>query len=238
LSYDLDELAEARRLADWMFEQFRPLVSDDTAEVGAGIGTFSGRLLGAEVGRLLLVEPDPALAAELERRFGSDPRVELVRDSVPGSPTLARDAGRFGFVLCQNVLEHVPDDGGAVRELAAALRPDGVLGLLVPAHPRLYGSLDREYGHERRYTRERLERLIADAGLELVELRSFNLLGVAGWWWKSRRGARGLGHRSLRAYEALLPLWKPVERLLRPRAGLSLIAVARRSGPPTLTRSC
>jgi SAM-dependent methyltransferase len=228
LSYDLDELAEARWLAEWMFEQFRPLVSDDTAEVGAGIGTFSGRLLGAGVGRLLLVEPDPALAAELERRFGTDQRVELVRDSVPGSPTLARDAGRFGFVLCQNVLEHVPDDGGAVRELAAALRPDGVLGLLVPAHPRLYGSLDREYGHERRYTRERLEGLIADAGLELVELRSFNLLGVAGWWWKSRRGARGLGHRSLRAYEALLPLWKPVERLLRPRAGLSLIAVARR----------
>jgi SAM-dependent methyltransferase len=230
LSYDLDELAGARRLADWMFDQFRPLVSHETAEVGAGIGTFSERLLGAGVERLLLVEPDPELAAELERRFGSDTRVELVRDSVPGSPTLARDAGRFGFVLCQNVLEHVPDDGGAVSELAAALRLDGVLGLLVPAHPRLYGSLDREYGHERRYTRERLERLIADAGLELVELRSFNLLGVVGWWWKSRRGARGLGHRSLRAYEALLPLWKPVERLLRPRAGLSLIAVARRSG--------
>jgi SAM-dependent methyltransferase len=230
LSYDLDELAGARRLADWMFDQFRPLVADETAEVGAGIGTFSERLLAAGVERLLLVEPDPELAAELERRFGDDPRVELVRDSVPGSPALARDAGRFGFVLCQNVLEHVPDDGGAVSELGAALRPGGMLGLLVPAHPRLYGSLDREYGHERRYTRERLERLIADAGLELVELRSFNLLGVAGWWWKSRRGARGLGHRSLRAYEALLPLWKPLERLFRPRAGLSLIALARRSG--------
>jgi len=228
LSYDLDELAEANRLADWMFEQFRPFVSEETAEVGAGIGTFSGRLLAARVERLLLVEPDPALSAELERRFGADPRVELVPDSVPGSPTLARDAGRFGFVLCQNVLEHVPDDAGAVGEIAASLRPGGALGVLVPAHPRLYGSLDREYGHERRYTRERLERLIADAGLELVELRSFNLLGVAGWWWKSRRGARGLGRRSLRAYEALLPLWKPVERLLRPRAGLSLIAIARR----------
>ena len=230
MSYDLDELAGARRLADWMFSQFRPLVADDSAEVGAGIGTFTEHLLGAGVERLLLVEPDPELAAELERRFGADPRTELVRDSVPGSPTLARDAGRFGFVLCQNVLEHVPDDEGAVTELAAALRPGGSLGLLVPAHPRLYGSLDREYGHERRYTRERLQRLIAGAGLELVELRSFNLLGVAGWWWKSRRGASGLGHRSLRAYEALLPLWRPIERLLRPRAGLSLIAVARR--PP------
>ena len=57
MSYDLDELAEANRLADWMFEQFRPVVADETAEVGAGIGTFTGRLLGAGVERLLLVEP-------------------------------------------------------------------------------------------------------------------------------------------------------------------------------------
>jgi SAM-dependent methyltransferase len=228
--YDLDELARAQRLADWMFEQFRPLVAGETAEVGAGIGTFSERLLGAGVKRLLLLEPDPELAAELERRFGADPRVELVRESVPGSAALARAAGGFGFVLCQNVLEHVRDDAGAAAELAAALRPGGRLGLLVPAHPRLLGSLDRAYGHERRYSRERLERLIRDAGLELEELRSFNLLGVAGWWWKSRRGAGQLGRGSLRAYEAILPLWRPLERLLRPRAGLSLVAVARRPG--------
>lgn len=230
--YDLDELARAERLAGWMFEQFRPYVAAETAEVGAGIGTFSERLLGVGARRLLILEPDAQLAAELERRFGSDPRVELVRESVPGSSVLAREAGRFGFVLCQNVLEHVPDDAGAVAELAGALRPGGRLGLLVPAHPRLFGSLDRAYGHERRYTRERLERLIHDAGLELEELRSFNLLGVAGWWWKSRRGAGQLGRRSLRAYEAILPLWRPLERLLRPRAGLSLIAVARRGQTP------
>jgi SAM-dependent methyltransferase len=228
--YDLDELARAQRLADWMFDQFRPLVADEVAEVGAGIGTFSERLLAAGVERLLLVEPDPELAAELERRFGGDPRVELARESVPGSRSLADAGRRFGLVLCQNVLEHVADDAGAVRELAAALRPGGRLALLVPAHPRLYGSLDRAYGHERRYGRERVERLIGDAGLELLELRSFNLLGVAGWWWKTRRGSTELGRGSLRAYEAVLPLWRPLERLMRPRAGLSLIAVARRRG--------
>ena len=119
-----------------MFSQFRPLVADETAEVGPGIGTFSERLLGAGVERLLLVEPDPALADELERRFGPTAHGAGARLGA-GSPALARDAGRFGFVLCQNVLEHVPDDAGAVTELAAALRPGGALGLLVPAHPRL-----------------------------------------------------------------------------------------------------
>lgn len=211
-----------------MFEQFRPLVANHSAEVGAGVGTFSERLLDAGVERLLLVEPDPELAALLERRFGHDGRVELVRERLPSAPSLARDAGRYGFVLCQNVLEHVDEDAAAVAAMAGALRPGGSLGLLVPAHPRLFGSLDRAYGHRRRYTPERLERIVRGAGLELVELRSFNLLGVAGWWWKGQRGAAGLGAGSLRVFEAMLPLWRPLERRLRPRAGLSLIAVARR----------
>ena len=228
--YDLDELARARRLADWMFDQFRPFVADETAEVGAGLGTFSARLLEAGVRRLLLVEPDPDLAAVLARRLGADERVELVREALPDAPSLARDSGRYGFVLCQNVLEHVEEDARAVAAMAGALRPGGTLGVLVPAHPRLFGSLDRAFGHRRRYTRERLGRILAAAGLEVVELRSFNLLGVAGWWWKSRRGATSLGARSLRAYEAILPLWRPLERRLAPRAGLSLIAVARRPG--------
>jgi SAM-dependent methyltransferase len=213
-----------------MFEQFRPLISDETAEVGAGVGTFSARLLDVGVRRLLLVEPDADLAAVLERRFGGDERIELVREALPDAPSLARDAGRYGFVLCQNVLEHVEDDAEALAAMAAALRPGGTLGLLVPAHPRLFGSLDRAFGHRRRYTSARLKQMLEAAGLELVELRSFNLLGVAGWWWKSRRGATTLGTRSLRAYEAILPLWRPLERRIAPRAGLSLIAVARRPG--------
>ena len=39
-----------------------------------------------------------------------------------------------------------------LRAIAGALRPGGRLGLLVPANPKLYGRLDRGYGHVRRYT--------------------------------------------------------------------------------------
>jgi SAM-dependent methyltransferase len=213
-----------------MFEQFRPWVTGDVAELGPGVGTFTERLLDAGTGRLLLLEPDEELASRLERRFGSDPRVTLVREGLPGSPALAAERGRLGFVLCQNVLEHVEDDATGVAAMAAALRPGGRLGLLVPAHPRLYGSLDRTYGHHRRYTKERVRRLMDGAELELDELYSFNLLGVAGWWVKSRRGATSLGSRSLAAYEGMLPAWRAVERRVRPPAGLSLVAVARRPG--------
>jgi SAM-dependent methyltransferase len=227
-TFDLDELAGADRLSDWMFEQFQDAVADPAVELGPGVGTFTARLLDAGVRELLLVEPDPRFADVLERRFGGDPRVSIVREGLPESPALAARAGAFGMALCQNVLEHVDDDGAALNAIAAALRPGGRLALLVPAHPRLYGALDRAYDHRRRYTRELLAARIDTAGLELLDLYSFNLLGVAGWWVKSRLGATGLGSRSLAAYERLLPVWRPLERRLRPPVGLSLIAHARR----------
>lgn len=226
--WDLQNLARAHRLGDWMFEQFSRFATGDVVEVGAGIGTFSERLLGAGAESLLLVEPEPACAQELRSRFGADPRVEVTEDVLPESAALDARAGRADFVVCQNVLEHIDDDAASVAAMGAALRPGGHMTLLVPAHPRLYNRLDRSYHHHRRYTRERLAGLVEGAGLELEGLYSFNLLGIPGWWLQGFRESPGIDTRSLRIYEALLRVWKPVERRLRLPWGLSLIAQASR----------
>jgi SAM-dependent methyltransferase len=226
--WDLQNLARARRLGDWMFEQFSSFAAGEVVEVGAGIGTFSERLLAAGAESMLLVEPEASCAQALRSRFGADPRVEVAEGVLPASAALCARAGRADFVVCQNVLEHIDDDGGTVAAMAAALRPGGHMTLLVPAHPRLYNRLDRTYDHHRRYTRERLAGLVDGAGLELDELYSFNLLGVPGWWLKGFRQSPGIDTRSLRTYEALLRAWKPIERRVRLPWGLSLIAHATR----------
>lgn len=228
--WDLEALAGARGLGDWQFAQAAPYARGTVAEVGAGIGTFSERLLGAGVERLLLVEPEAACVERLRARFGADARVTISDETLPDSPALAELAGACDLVLCQNVLEHIADDGAALASMGAALRPGGVVVVLVPAHPRLFGALDRAYGHERRYTRERLSRLADDAGLEVVDLVSFNALGILGWWAKTRFSPQPrLDPASLRWYERLLHLWRPVEDRIRPRlrVGLSLVLVAR-----------
>jgi SAM-dependent methyltransferase len=224
---DLRLLAGAERLADWMFDQYAFAVGPEVAEVGAGVGTFSERLLDAGAERLLLIEPERVAADALGSRFAADERVEVVADEVPGSTALTARSRTLDLVVCQNVLEHIDDDGAAIAEMAAALRPGGRLALLVPAGPRLYGALDLAYGHRRRYTSARIERLYTEAGLVAESVRPFNLLGVPGWWLSNRVGRTGIDPRALRIYEALVPLARRVEEGLRPPLGLSLVALGR-----------
>jgi SAM-dependent methyltransferase len=226
--FDLEQLARANGLCDWMFSQFADAAHGTVVEIGAGIGTFSDRILRNDADRLVLVEPDQASAHVLRTKFGGDARVEVLQQALPAWIGVAELETQADFVLCQNVLEHIEDDAGAVAAMAAMLRPGGQLGLLVPAHPGLFGALDRRYGHHRRYTRRRVEQVIREAALELSDLYSFNLLGAPGWWLANRRSQPSISAGSLRLYELILPPWRWLEQRLRPPAGLSLVARAVR----------
>ena len=70
--------------------------------------------------------------------------------------------------------------------------------------------------------------LIAGAGAELTDLRSFNMLGVPGWWIAGRTELLDISEGSIRVSEALVRAWRPVEEVLRPPLGLSLVARGRR----------
>ena len=226
--WDLENLSRAERLGDWIFEQFRPHVRGRVAEVGAGIGTYSRRLLAAGVDDLLLVEPDEACAARLTSDLGDRAEVHIARETLPSAPVLR--SREHDFVVALNVVEHISDDAAAVGAMAGALAPGGVLTLLVPAHPRLYGKLDRAYGHCRRYTRASLEALVTGAGLEVLDLHAFNALGILGWAVKNRGRSPSLDPRSLRVYERILPAYRWLaEDRFRPPVGLSLIVHARRA---------
>jgi SAM-dependent methyltransferase len=226
--WDLRTLAEAKRLCDFQFEQVPKDFGARVLEVGAGIGTFSERLLAAGAQELLLIEPEKACVSELEARFGADPRVTVRAELLPDAPSLRDRDGHFDFALSQNVLEHIEDDYAAMAAMARAVRPGGRVTALVPAHPRLYGAIDRAFGHYRRYTRERLRAITAAAGLEVERLYSFNALGLLGWWAKKRTGAQEIGSSPLRAYEALLRAWAPIERRVDLPVGLSVIVHARK----------
>ena len=121
----LRRLADAHRLQDWMFSVLRPSRSGPMLEIGAGIGTFSARLLEHGADPLLLIEPEDACVDELRRRFGDDHRVRIAQELLPEAAALRAPGTAFSYALCQNVLEHIEDDVAALSAVVDALEPGG-----------------------------------------------------------------------------------------------------------------
>ncbi|HET7349643.1 MAG TPA: class I SAM-dependent methyltransferase [Marmoricola sp.] len=87
-------------------------------------------------------------------------------EGVCGSATALPFADEvFDVVSAFDVVEHCEDDALAVAELARVLRPGGRLLLSVPAYQWAWSDHDVRAGHHRRYTRDRLHRLVEGAGL-------------------------------------------------------------------------
>src|ERR1700735_37023 len=79
--------------------------------------------------------------------------------------------GTFDRVIASEVLEHIPDDTAAMRELARVLGPGGAMAVTVPrCGPEVINwALSDEYhdtpgGHVRIYRRSPLERRLGSAG--------------------------------------------------------------------------
>jgi 2-polyprenyl-3-methyl-5-hydroxy-6-metoxy-1,4-benzoquinol methylase len=71
----------------------------------------------------------------------------------------------FDFLVCSEVLEHIPDHELAVRHLLDLLCPQGVAIITVPGGK--MSAFDKVIGHQRHYTPERLEKMLFDAGFEV-----------------------------------------------------------------------
>ena len=82
----------------------------------------------------------------------------------------------FDLVLATDVVEHVEDDAGALREIARVLRPGGTLLLTVPAFKLLWGLQDRVSQHKRRYQLKPLAEKVTVAGLRVQRAYYFNYL--------------------------------------------------------------
>jgi hypothetical protein len=72
--------------------------------------------------------------------------------------------------------EHIDDDEAVARETVRVLRPGGRALVTVPCSMKLWSGHDLALGHVRRYERADLVRLMEAAGLQVVDVMSWNVL--------------------------------------------------------------
>ena len=131
--------------------------------------------------------------------------------------------------MCLNVLEHIEDHENTLRDFHAVLQPGGRLALLVPAMKALYGTLDMNLDHFRRYEREELRQMATAAGFTVEKIRFMNQPGVFAWWLNSRVLKRKiLPTGQLNAVRWVMPILRSEEKR-DPSFGMSLLVLARKN---------
>ena len=116
----LEDLEDLPNYNDWITSQFAPFLGGRTAEIGAGLGTISGRLL-SRVQNLDLIEPAPVMAAQLAKNFEGHKDVRVFGETLEAWQQGAGSDEYDGIVLV-NVLEHIKDDHAAARGFFQSLK--------------------------------------------------------------------------------------------------------------------
>ena len=218
-------LAECQNHRKWFAAFAKPYLGEHPIEIGSGLGDYAMEWIPS-VEKYTATEADPALFGELKKHMAAYPSVTVRQLLLP-----TEDRGDHSCLVSYNVLEHIDDHVGALQSMARLVRPEGYIVLVCPAFPFAMSPVDIATGHVRRYTKRSMRKALTDAGLEVVEVRYANSLGLVCYYGftsllKKQPSTGGTMH----FYDRLVvPVVRFLERLVgdHPPFGQSVVAVAR-----------
>ena len=194
-------------------------------EVGCGRGFVveSLRRAGLDCSGVEAAEVDPVAGA-----------AAFVRTSVHAGQLPEEERRRYDTVLLLDVIEHLPDTVGFLRDLVDAFPALSRVIVTVPARPELWSNYDHYFGHFRRYTRPMLVDLANELGWAIREMSYFfHLLYLPAWLMAHVKGSRATQLKppgpAMRVVHRLISLGMMADHYLLPGrlAGTSLIASFR-----------
>ena len=217
-------------------------------DIGCGAGRHSFEAL-ARGGRVVAADLDDVALKDVAQMGAA----MISEDQAPLGATLnctRADACALPFedasferIIASEVMEHIPDDEAAMRELHRVLKPNGILAVTVPRRwpEQICWLLSNDYhsaagGHVRIYTRGDLESKLQRAELYPFHHHYAHALHSPYWWLKCAVGV----DRDLpitRAYHSFL-VWdimhtpllvRRIEHALDPLMGKSMVVYARRA---------
>ncbi|GIH72184.1 class I SAM-dependent methyltransferase [Sphaerimonospora thailandensis] len=203
-------------------------------DLGAGGGRHAFEVLrrGADV---VAFDMDAAELEGVAAMFAAMDKEGQVPDGASGEAVVG-DAldmpfpdASFDRVIAAEVLEHIPDDMSAMREIVRVLKPGGRAAVTVPSFlpERICWALSEEYhtapgGHIRIYTLAELQAKLKSCGLEVGAHHYAHGLHAPYWWIKCAVGVNNDEHPLAKAYHELL-VWDIMKRPLATRLAESVL---------------
>jgi SAM-dependent methyltransferase len=227
----LDAMAQTPHFNRWLASVVSPYLGCRVLELGAGIGNLTLHL--AKKRKLYVAtDIDAEHLRRVKRRFQQWPNILTAKCDLQNADDFKElQSARVDSIICLNVLEHVADDGQALRNIHSVLEPGGRAVILVPQGKSLYGTLDQVLGHFRRYSETELQSRLLTAGFSVERIFGFNRITRPGWYVNGRILKRkGFGRFQLWIFDRLVWLWRRIDQLL-PWKPVSLVAIALKRAP-------
>ncbi len=231
----LDAFSVAPRFNRWMADTIRPHVRERVLEIGAGMGNLT-RALARGRQRYIASDIDQEHLSRLQSRLRHYLNVETFTCDLSKAADFEPLADAVDTVICLNVLEHIEDDLGALRNIYTALAPGGRAIVLVPCGQEIFGQLDVILGHYRRYSDAQLRGVFEQAGFQVERILHFNRVSRPSWYVTGKLAKRSRFSRfQLKIFDRLVWLWRRIDRFI-PWKPTSLIAIAAKPQQNAVTR--
>ncbi len=219
-------MEKAKWYNKWLYSFIKPHLGKRNLEISAGIGNFT-EILTADNFLVDATDIEEKYLRLLKNRFQAK-NVNVIRLNLEKKSVQIK-SNYYDAAICLNVLEHIKNDKGALKIIYRRLKIGGRLILLVPAHRILYGSLDINLGHKRRYTRDELRKKLKSAGFKTEKTRYLNFIGAFGWFLNSKILKREIvSETQVILFDKLTRPLLQVEKIIKLTSGLSLFVVAKK----------
>lgn len=225
--HTLEVIAKADRFNRWMYDQFKHELKGEVLEIGSGIGNIS-KLVIEEGHSITLSDYNEEYCESLKKDFSQNKNVreiisiDLLHPGFENKYSLYKN--KFDSIFLLNVIEHIEDDGLAVKNCKYLLKTNGHLILLAPAYSWLYSSFDKQLGHYRRYSLKSLKGLLKKENFSILTGSYFNFTGIGGWLLFGKiLNQKMLSSGEMSAFNKIVPIAKIIDKLLGKKTGLSII---------------
>lgn len=224
-TFTLESMSQAKSYNRWTLAKFAKFLRGSILEVGCGIGNFTETL--SKYGKVTAIDIDQNLIEEL--KIDRNSNITAGYGDIERGKYFFKNT-RFDTIVCINVLEHIEKDSQAIKNMYDILNKGGILILLVPAHPFLYGEIDKSIGHFRRYSKGEIVDKLQTNGFVVLKFRSLNSLGSLGWFVSGRIFKNKIVDQSkIKLFNLLAPIFLRIENLINPPFGTSFLIIAKKT---------
>lgn len=219
----LESMSKASWYNSWTINFFKKYLKGDILEIGCGIGNFTEMI--TSYGNVYAFDVDKFCLETTRKKLKNKAKVGY-GDIEKGKYFFKRK--KFDVIVCINVLEHIKNDKKALSNMINLLKRDGILIILVPSHPSLFGKIDHAIGHYRRYIKEKITQDLKRSGMDVLLSRKINFLGALGWFFSGKIIKEvTVNEKKLRIFNKIAPIVLPLEEMIEPVIGTSIIIISQ-----------